>query len=259
MREFEDANHWNKTAKTYKETAHLFTALFAADALKYVELCKDSKVLDVATGTGALALEAAKTGAHITAIDFSPGMIANLKAEDIKNIDALVMDGQALGFPDGSFDVSFSIFGIIMFPDWAKGMTELRRVTRPGGVGIVTTWQSGGAATFLLLGQIRKKLFPGRQSMQLPAAIEALKSSEAFAQAFTRAGFRQPKIETITHDFLLDTSDLVEPDRLFGMSPDWTSLSDAEKVLVIEEVRQLSAGQKMLPVPSTAMVGIANC
>lgn len=258
MKEFEDANHWDKTAQSYKETAHEFTSLFAVDALKYVTLDSHSKVLDVAAGTGALALAAAKTGAQITAIDFSPGMVASLKSEGVNNIDALEMDGQALQFPGRSFDLSFSIFGVIMFPDWKKGLAEMHRVTKPGGDCVVATWKTNGAATFLLLGEIRKKLFPDRQGIQMPAAIQAINAPEAFVQAFMDTGFRHARIHTITHDFLLNISDLDDPDRLFGMSPDWTSLADEEKLRVVEEVRQMASGESMLPIPSTALIGVAE-
>ena len=63
------------------------------------------------------------------------------------------------------FDAVFSIFGVIMFPYWRRGLSEMARVTRRGGRGIVATWQGRGAATFLLLSQIRQKLFPERGGM----------------------------------------------------------------------------------------------
>ena len=90
-------------------------------------------MLDVAAGTGALTLAAARTGAHVLATDFSPGMVARIAAANLPNVEASVMDGQALDLADGCFDAVFSIFGVIMFPDWRKGLSEMGRVTRPGG------------------------------------------------------------------------------------------------------------------------------
>src|SRR3546814_19274074 len=78
-----------------------------------------------------------------------------------------------------SFDAVFSIFGVIMFPDWRKGLAEMARVTRPGGQGVIVTWREHGAATFLLLGQIRRKLFPDREGMMMPKAVKALKIGRA--------------------------------------------------------------------------------
>ncbi|MFX7996903.1 class I SAM-dependent methyltransferase, partial [Acinetobacter baumannii] len=82
------------------------------------------------------------------AVDFSPGMVARVAGAGSANVEARVMDGQALALPDGGFDAVVSIFGVIMFPDWRKGLAEMARVTRPGGWGIVATWQDQGAATF---------------------------------------------------------------------------------------------------------------
>jgi ubiquinone/menaquinone biosynthesis C-methylase UbiE len=86
--------------------------------------------------------------------------IARIAARNLPNVEARVMDGQALALEDASFDAVFSVFGVIMFPDWRKGLGEMARVTRPGGFGVVATWREEGAATFLLLGEIRRKLFP---------------------------------------------------------------------------------------------------
>lgn len=257
MREFENPDHWDMAATHYEKTAHPFTARFAEDALARVPLTPASRVLDVAAGTGALALAAARTGAQVLATDFSPGMVARIAVQGTANVEARVMDGQALDLPDAGFDAVFSIFGVIMFPDWRKGLTEMARVTRPGGYGVVATWQSRGAATFLLLGEIREKLFPDRSGMQMPEAVQALSQPADFASELIAAGYREPWIERITHDYLLDLAALDEPDTLFGMSPDWASLSDAEKVLVIAEVRRMAKGRAILPIPSTALIGIA--
>lgn len=166
MREFENPDHWDTAAEHYERTAHPFTVRYAEAALERVALGPISRILDVAAGTGAIALAAARTGAQVLATDFSPGMVARIAAAGLPNVEARVMDGQALDLPDGGFDAVFSIFGVIMFPDWRKGLAEMARVTRTGGHGVVATWRDRGAATFLLLGQIRSRLFPGRRACQ---------------------------------------------------------------------------------------------
>lgn len=258
MQAFENPDHWNMAAQHYEKTAHPFTARFAEAALARVALTPASRVLDVAAGTGALALAAARTGAKVLATDFSPGMVARIAAAGSPNVDAQVMDGQALALPNASFDAVFSIFGVIMFPDWRKGLAEMARVTRPGGVGVAATWQDRGAATFLLLGQVRRKLFPAREGMTMPAGVRALSDPEDFAGELVAAGYRDPQIEQVTHDYELDVAALAEPDTLFGMSPDWTSLTDAEKAAVIADVRQLAGDRPILPIPSTALIAVAR-
>lgn len=258
MPQYENPNHWDEAARHYEKTAHPFTARYAEAALARIALGPDNHVLDVAAGTGALALAAARTGTRVLATDFSPGMVARIAAAGRPNIEARVMDGQALALPDASFDAVFSIFGVIMFPDWRKGLAEMARVTRPGGHGVVASWQERGAATFLLLGQIRRKLFPERDGMTMPEAVRALSDPADFAAELITAGYRDPQIEPVTYDYELDVAALAEPDTLFGMSPDWTSLSDADKTAVIAEVRQMAGDRPVLPVPSTALIAVAR-
>lgn len=258
MRQFANRDHWDGVASHYQQTAHPFTALFAEEALARVSLTPQSHVLDVAAGTGALALAAARTGARVLATDFSPAMVGCIAAAGLTNVEARVMDGQALDLPDAHFDAVFSIFGVIMFPDWRKGLAEMRRVTRPGGLGVVATWREQGAATFLLLGEVRQKLFPDRPCMAMPEAVQALSDPENFARALIAAGYGDPRIDVVTHDYLLNVAALDAPDTLFGMSPDWTSLNDVEKAAVIAEVRGRANGRPVLPIASTALVGVAE-
>ena len=257
MPEFENPDHWDTAAQDYEKAAHPFTVRYAEAALRRVALTSESRVLDVAAGTGALALTAARTGAQVLATDFSPGMVARIAAVNLPNVDARVIDGQSLPLDDASFDAVFSIFGVIMFPDWRKGLSEMARVTRTGGHGVVATWQDRGAATFLLLGQIRRKLFPERESMTMPEAVKVLSEPADFARELVAAGYRTSEIEHVTHDYALEIAALSEPDTLFGMSPDWTSLSDAEKLAVIAEVRSMAGDRVTLPIPSTALIAVA--
>jgi len=168
------------------------------------------------------------------------------------------MDGQSLDLPDASFDATFSIFGVIMFPDWRKGLAEMQRVTAIGGYGIVATWQEMGAATFLLLGNVRRELFPDREGMAMPEAVKALSNTLDFARELIAAGFRDPVIERVTHAYQLDVELLDDPDTLFGMSPDWTSLTDTEKAAVITHVREMAGNNPVLPIPSTALIAVAQ-
>lgn len=258
MREFEKVDHWDKAALAYEKNAHPFTARYAQAALARVPLTSSSRVLDVAAGTGALALAAAHAGAQVLATDFAPGMVARIAAAGVPNVEAQVMDGQALALPDASFDAVFSIFGVIMFPDWRAGLSEMVRVTHPGGYGVVATWQERGAATFLLLGQVRRTLFSDREGMTMPEGVRALSNPEDFARELTAAGYREPQIEAVTFDYELDMAALAQPDALFGMSPDWISLSDQEKAAVVDEVRRMADGRAILPVPSTALIGLGR-
>jgi ubiquinone/menaquinone biosynthesis C-methylase UbiE len=258
MREFENPDRWDKVALHYERTAHPFTARFAEAALAQVPLKAGSRVLDVAAGTGALTLAAARTGAQVLAIDFSPAMVARIAAAGLANVEAKVMDGQCLALPDGSFDAVFSIFGVIMFPDWRRGLAEMARVTRPDGHGVVATWQEQGAATFLLLGHIRRTLFPERETRAMPEGVRALGDPEGFGREMVAAGYRDCRIERVVFEYEFDIAMLDDPDTVFGMSPDWADLSDADQAAVIAEARRMAGDEPALLIPSTALIAVAQ-
>jgi len=136
---------WNLVAGAYVlELAPVFTH-FAEAALALARVGSGTRVLDVAAGPGTLALPAARRGARVSAIDFSPEMIGLLRAQAAREgltgeVDALVGDGMALPSPDGAFDAAFSMFGLMFFPDRDRGFRELHRALRPGGQAVVSSW-----------------------------------------------------------------------------------------------------------------------
>jgi demethylmenaquinone methyltransferase/2-methoxy-6-polyprenyl-1,4-benzoquinol methylase len=91
-----------------------------------------SSALDVATGTGDLAIELARRGAAVTGMDFSPGML-ELAREKAPEIAFEEGDALALDYEDGSFDAVTVGFGARNFGDLDRGLAEMARVTRPGG------------------------------------------------------------------------------------------------------------------------------
>ena len=109
--------NWSAGAEGYEQAFAPFTGGFADEALRLVGVTPGQDVLDVATGTGALALRAARAGGRVHAVDFAPGMVAlvtaRLEAEGHEAARTDVMDGQALALDDDSFDRAFSMFGLI--------------------------------------------------------------------------------------------------------------------------------------------------
>ena len=96
------------------------------------------RLLDVATGTGAIAVRAARAGARVDAIDIAPGMIAKARRHP-EPVDWTIADCQALPFPDQAFDVVASCFGVIFATDPERGAAELQRVCRDRLA--VTAWE----------------------------------------------------------------------------------------------------------------------
>jgi len=91
------------------------------------------KVLDVATGTGdlALALMSALPGAEVTATDVLPEMVAIAQRKGV--INTLVADAMQLPVTDGAFDCLTIAFGLRNLPDWEAGVREFSRVLRQHG------------------------------------------------------------------------------------------------------------------------------
>lgn len=92
----------------------------------------------------------------------------------------------------------------------------------------------------------------------MPEAVKALSNTQDFARELIAAGFRDPAIESVTHAHQLDVKLLDDPDTLFGMSPDWTSLTYTEKAAVIAHVREMAGNHPVLPIPSTALIAVAQ-
>jgi ubiquinone/menaquinone biosynthesis C-methylase UbiE len=105
------------------------------------------KVLDVACGTGNLAIPAARTGADVTGIDIAANLIeqafANAAAENL-NVKFEVGDAEALPYADGEFDVVMTMFGAMFAPRPEVTASELKRVCKPGGRIAMANWTPSG-------------------------------------------------------------------------------------------------------------------
>lgn len=113
---------------------------------RVVEIVKKAQpinVLDIATGTGDLAINLADTGAQrIVGLDISPGMLEVGKDKVAeknldKTIEMVIGDSENLPFDDNSFDAITVAFGVRNFENLETGLTEILRVLQPGGTFVV--------------------------------------------------------------------------------------------------------------------------
>ena len=105
------------------------------------------RVLDVACGTGNLALPAARAGATVAGIDIAPNLLEQaraLAAAASLDVDFAEGDAERLAFPDGHFDVVMTMFGAMFAPRPDVVASELARVCKPGGRIAMANWTPGG-------------------------------------------------------------------------------------------------------------------
>jgi SAM-dependent methyltransferase len=96
------------------------------------------RCLDVATGTGEVAVRAARAGADVVGLDIAPRLLDQARSKSTE-VDWIEGDAQALPFPDNAFDIVSSSFGVIFAPDQEAAAGELARVCR-GRLGL-TVWR----------------------------------------------------------------------------------------------------------------------
>jgi uncharacterized membrane protein YdcZ (DUF606 family)/SAM-dependent methyltransferase len=124
-----------------------FTLPLADRLIDAVDLPAGSKTVDVATGTGHVALAAARRFCDSTGVDYVPALldVARRRAE-AEDLDVTFEEGdaEALRFDDGTFDYVFSAIGVMFTADHAKAASELVRVCRPGGTIGLVNWTPQG-------------------------------------------------------------------------------------------------------------------
>lgn len=129
------AGDFGEIAKSIEAGAEEFVAR--------LDLKPGIRVLDVACGTGNLAIPAAKAGADVTGIDIAPNLIEQAKeraeSEGLKAVFE-VGDAEALPYEDASFDVVMTMFGAMFAPRPYVTAAELKRVCKPGGLIAMANW-----------------------------------------------------------------------------------------------------------------------
>ena len=261
---------WTDAVASYEALAEPHTRQFARIALDLAGgVTRGEKVVDVAAGTGALTLEAAAVGAQVLATDFSAGMVTRLQERIIEHgyqaqgCEAQVLDGQALDLPDGVFDAAFSIFGVMLFPDWELGLRELHRVVRPDGCIVVATWaRAEGAGPALLFHRAWCEAFPDREPLPFPSGLDALRLPERLEFAMKRAGSRQVHVEEVVRDWEIMSPNWLadNADRLFLQFPNWAALDSTDKEHVRDRLRHAGGGaaDMSFSIQSYALIGIGR-
>lgn len=196
---------WEAIADGFDRHTTPSNMAFAERLLDRLDVTHGTRLLDVGTGSGALAIPAARRGADVIAVDHSPTMLDRLhRRAAAEGLDGLVtreMDGQDLQLDDGSVDVAASLNGVSIVPDLARGLREMVRVTRPGGRILVAAFgprQRAECLTFLL--SALQASVPGFSPPPTEPVLPPFRLADpaVFEAALARAGAHDVHVDTLT-------------------------------------------------------------
>jgi SAM-dependent methyltransferase len=121
----------------------IFTTPTAARLIKHAKIVAGQRVLDVACGTGVVAITAARAGARVSGLDLTPQLLErareNARLATVE-IDLREGDAEQLPFDEAVFDVVLSQFGHMFAPRPDVALNEMLRVLKPGGTIAFSTW-----------------------------------------------------------------------------------------------------------------------
>mgnify|MGYP000324329018 CR=1 FL=1 len=254
-----DPSFWDGNAD-YRDIVNDFTAFYSEKAWMLADLPQEAHVLDIAAGSGALTKFVAASGNRVLATDFSQGMVQSIVELGLPGVEARVMNGQALDLPDNNFDAAFSMFGIMLFEDWNRGLSEMVRVLKPDGLACIGTWKEpSGAAANLLLATISEWKFPDLDIPETVPGMVEWTDRDRFEAALSRAGLVTLRFHEVTSDFRITREMLAQPDRLFQFSPIWPLLDESQKAELLAELDELAARNgDVIAVASPAIIAMGN-
>ena len=142
----DNKSFWNQYAKLYDFEINRFSGKAYAEMVRLMAnvLTPDMDVLEVATGTGLIAVNIAAHVRHVEAIDFAPQMIDKAKKKRApRNLRFSVEDATELSFADHSFDAVIVSNALHIMPDPVKVLSNISRVLKPKGLLIAPSYSHG--------------------------------------------------------------------------------------------------------------------
>ena len=187
--------------------------LWRKKAVRMLAPHQPKKILDIATGTADFAIEALKLNPdEIIGIDISEGMLnvgkEKIKKKGVDNIISLELgDSENLRFEAAYFDAYTVAFGVRNFENLEKGLTEMLRVLKPNGTGIILEFSKPRKFPIKQLYNFYfNKILPGIGKMvskdtaaytYLPESVYAFPDGEDFVQLLTKIGYKDAKATTL--------------------------------------------------------------
>lgn len=188
--------------------------LWRKKAIRQLKDAKPKQILDIATGTGDLAIEALKLNPEkVTGVDISEGMLSigrkKLKEKGLEDkIELQLGDSENLPFDDGTYDAVTVAFGVRNFENLEKGIREIHRVMKPGAVFVVLEFsQPERFPVKQLYNFYFNNILPlfGRLVSKdnaaytyLPQSVNVFPYGERFTQLLNKIGFKETRSMPLT-------------------------------------------------------------
>lgn len=207
------AEMFDNIAHSYDRLNHLLSfgidILWRKKAIRMLRKRNPKNLLDVATGTGDFALEAARMGVNadsIIGVDISNGMLEIGRKKVAKRalserIELKYGDSENLPFDDHTFDVSTCAFGVRNFENLEKGLTEIKRVLKPGGAVYILEFSKPTGFPFkqaywfyfkAILPLVGKFISKDRRAYEyLPESVAAFPQGQDFLDIMEDCGYVQ--------------------------------------------------------------------
>lgn len=199
-----------KIADRYVITNHVLSAgtdiVWRKKVSRIVKEWQPKRILDVATGTGDLALELQRAcpQAQVVATDFCEEMLAHAARRGVT--ETRVADALALPYEDGEFDVVTAAFGLRNMADWAGGLREMARVCRGGHLLVLDFSLPEGILArpySWYLNQVLPKIAglltgQGQAYGYLAGSIEKFPSGDSMKELFEECGFQDVRYKRLS-------------------------------------------------------------
>lgn len=198
---------FDRIAGSYDDAALRFFPFCADRLIVRLKPARGAKILDIATGTGVVALAAAQAvgeEGRVVAIDLAEAMLDRLQVKidkfGLRNIDLHVMDAAALDFRRDYFDDAICSYGLYFLPVMAAGLKEWVRVTKPGGRVAFTVFGRWAFQPMIELFIKRLRRYGAvSPDNEMPLAAMRLAEPLRCRELLANAGLR--KIEVVTEQF----------------------------------------------------------